>query len=112
MRLIEKDVRELSVRMDRLTTFEVLAAAFPCQSFSQAGSGRGFDDARGAMFFEIPRLIEEYRPEERPSLIVLENVPPRPRGNRPYPVRLGRQDCRWLEWVERRKNSYLWSAYG
>ena len=75
VQLIEKDVRELSVGNDCLPTVDLLAAGFPCQSFSQAGSRRGFDDPRGALFYEIPRLIEEYRPQERPSLIVLENVP-------------------------------------
>ena len=35
--LIEKDVRKLSVAGDGLPSVDVLAAAFPCQSFSQAG---------------------------------------------------------------------------
>lgn len=73
--VIEKDVCELSVHADGLTAVNVLAAGFPCQSFSQAGERRGFEDPRGTLFFEIPRLIEEYRPEERPSLVILENVP-------------------------------------
>ena len=73
--VIEKDVRELSVQADGLTVAHVLAAGFPCQSFSQAGGRRGFEDPRGALFFEIPRLIEEFRPEDRPSLVILENVP-------------------------------------
>ena len=73
--VIEKDVRGLAVQADGLTAVHVLAAGFPCQSFSQAGGRRGFEDPRGALFFEIPRLIEEYRPEDRPLLIILENVP-------------------------------------
>ena len=73
--LVEKDVSELSVQTDHLVPVQVLAAGFPCQSFSQAGGRRGFEDPRGALFFEIPRLIEEYEPDERPSLIILENVP-------------------------------------
>ena len=72
---IEKDVRELSVQADGLADVDVLAAGFPCQSFSQAGSRRGFEDPRGRLFFEIPRLISEFEPERRPSLIILENVP-------------------------------------
>ena len=72
---VEKDVRELSVQADDLAPVQVLAAGFPCQSFSQAGGRQGFEDPRGALFFEIPRLIEEYKPDERPSLIILENVP-------------------------------------
>ena len=73
--LVEKDASELSVQADDLTPVQVLAAGFPCQSFSQAGSRQGFEDPRGRLFFEIPRLIEEYEPDERPSLVILENVP-------------------------------------
>ena len=73
--LVEKDVRELSVEADGLVPVHVLAAGFPCQSFSQAGGRRGFEDPRGALFFEIPRLVEEFGPDKRPSLVVLENVP-------------------------------------
>lgn len=72
---VEKDVRELSVKEDGLAPVQVLAAGFPCQSFSQAGSRGGFDDLRGKLFFEIPRLLEEFKPAERPLLVILENVP-------------------------------------
>ena len=73
--VVEKDVRDLFVQADGLAPVHLLATGFPCQSFSQAGGQRGFEDPRGALFFEIPRLIEEYQPEERPSLVILENVP-------------------------------------
>ena len=73
--VIKKDVCELSVQTDGIAEVDVLAAGFPCQSFSQAGGRLGFEDPRGALFFEIPRLIEEYQPEKRPSLVLLENVP-------------------------------------
>ncbi len=71
--LFEKDVRELSAW--ELKPVDVLAAGFPCQSFSQAGERNGFDDPRGKLFFEIPRIVSEFAPKERPRLIVLENVP-------------------------------------
>ena len=73
--LIEKDARDLSALSDGLTKVDLLAAGFPCQSFSQAGSRRGFEDPRGELFFEIPRLIGEFESHDRPRLIVLENVP-------------------------------------
>ena len=63
------------MQADDLAPVQVLAAGFPCQSFSQAGNRRGFEDPRGALFFEIPRLIGEYEPDERPLLVILENVP-------------------------------------
>ena len=73
--VIEKDVQELSVSVDSLTSVDLLAAGFPCQSFSQAGNKRGFEDPRGRLFFEIPRLLAEYESNQRPRLVILENVP-------------------------------------
>ena len=73
--LLEKDVKALSVERDRLPPVDVLAAGFPCQSFSQAGDRLGFDDERGALFFEVPRLLSEWPVEQRPRLVILENVP-------------------------------------
>ena len=72
---IERDVRDLSVVADCLANVDVIAAGFPCQSFSQAGSRRGFGDPRGELFFEIPRLLAEFDPQWRPRLVILENVP-------------------------------------
>lgn len=73
--VVEKDVKELSVTKDSLTNVDVVAAGFPCQSFSMAGNRKGFEDPRGKLFFEIPRLLAEFEPNERPRLVVLENVP-------------------------------------
>ncbi len=73
-RLIEKDVRDLSVIGDRLDAVDILTAGFPCQSFSQAGDRKGFDDERGTLFFEIVRLIREFG-ERKPRILLLENVP-------------------------------------
>lgn len=70
---IETDVKCLGVR--QLTPVDILAGGFPCQSFSQAGARKGFDDPRGSLFFEIPRLLKEWTPAERPKFVVLENVP-------------------------------------
>ena len=75
VKVIQKDVRELSKQSDKLENVDVLAAGFPCQSFSLAGNRKGFADSRGETFFEIPRLLEEFAMEQRPKLVVLENVP-------------------------------------
>ena len=75
VKVVEADVRRLSVEHEGLSPVDVLAAGFPCQSFSQAGGRRGFEDPRGRLFFEIPRLLGEFTPENRPTLVVLENVP-------------------------------------
>ena len=49
---------------------DILLGGFPCQTFSQAGLKKGFNDTRGTMFFEIQRIIAE----KRPKAFLLENV--------------------------------------
>ena len=75
VKVVETDIRRLSVEYDKLTPVDVIAAGFPCQSFSQAGSRRGFEDPRGRLIFEIPRLLSEFTPDNRPAFVLLENVP-------------------------------------
>lgn len=67
-------IRDVSVIKDKLEPVDVLHAGFPCQSFSQAGERRGFEDPRGMLFFEIIRLVKEFG-DNKPSVIVLENSP-------------------------------------
>jgi len=74
VKMLEKDVCDLSVSDDKLAPVDILTAGFPCQSFSHAGHKRGFGDDRGKMFFEIIRLIDEFG-ENKPKILVLENVP-------------------------------------
>ncbi len=74
VRVLEQDIRRLRVGEADLAPVDLLAAGFPCQSFSQAGDRRGFDDHRGEVFFEIPRLLKEWPPPQRPKMIILENV--------------------------------------
>ena len=49
---------------------EVLCGGFPCQPFSQAGLKRGFEDARGTLFFDVLKIAKE----RRPKALFLENV--------------------------------------
>ena len=62
-----------SDHFDINTQIDILSAGFPCQSFSSAGSNLGFEDPRGKLFFEIPRLIETLT--NPPKVVLLENVP-------------------------------------
>lgn len=58
------------VRSKYIPDHQILFAGFPCQPFSIIGSRNGFADARGTLFFEIARIIEDKAPEA----FVLENV--------------------------------------
>ena len=71
---LERDVQTVSVKQDQLEPVDVLHAGFPCQSFSQAGSRRGFEDPRGRLFYEIIRIIQEFK-DRKPMALILENAP-------------------------------------
>uniref|UniRef100_UPI003A4E03CC DNA cytosine methyltransferase n=1 Tax=Gemmiger formicilis TaxID=745368 RepID=UPI003A4E03CC len=43
--------------------FQLLCGGFPCQTFSIAGSRKGFGDPRGTLFFELARLAEARKPK-------------------------------------------------
>ena len=49
---------------------DIISGGFPCQSFSYAGKGLGFEDTRGTLFFEFARAIKEVKPK----IFVGENV--------------------------------------
>lgn len=49
---------------------DVLAAGFPCQPFSKSGHQRGMDEARGTLFWNIARILED----RTPAVVLLENV--------------------------------------
>lgn len=60
------DIREIKTFPD----FDFLLAGFPCQAFSYAGKMNGFGDTRGTLFFEIERILRQYKPKA----FLLENV--------------------------------------
>ena len=49
---------------------DILSFTFPCQSFSLAGKRKGFEDARGTLYFEAMRIARE----KKPKIIFAENV--------------------------------------
>lgn len=58
------------IEADDIPNFDFLLAGFPCQPFSSAGKGLGFEDTRGTLFFEIERILKE----KKPYGFLLENV--------------------------------------
>lgn len=67
--VIGGDVRDIDFSMYR-NKVDFLSGGFPCQAFSYAGKGGGFNDIRGTMFFQFARAIQEVRPK----VILGENV--------------------------------------
>ena len=53
---------------------EVWIAGFPCQDISVAGNQLGFNGVRSSLFFEVVRLLQEIKEEDRPSHLLFENV--------------------------------------
>ena len=49
---------------------DILVGGSPCQSFSTYGLKRGLDDARGTLFYDYARMIQEVRPK----VFIFENV--------------------------------------
>ena len=62
------DVRKIVA--NQIPDFDVLCAGFPCQSFSNVGPKGGLNDPRGALFYEIGRILRV----KRPKTFILENV--------------------------------------
>lgn len=67
--LVESDIKDINP--NDIPEFDVLVAGFPCQPFSIAGKKKGFQDARGNLFFEIIRILKA----KMPQVVFLENVP-------------------------------------
>ncbi len=70
---IQGDITHLSE--ERVPSFDICLAGFPCQAFSLAGRRLGFEDdykgmSRGTLFFEVARICERHRPK----VIFCENV--------------------------------------
>lgn len=67
--VIEGDVCNLDFTPYR-GQIDLLSGGFPCQAFSYAGKGEGFNDIRGTMFFQFARAIQEIQPK----MVLGENV--------------------------------------
>ncbi len=71
--LIENDIRK--VNKDDIIPFingdvDGIIGGPPCQSWSEAGSLRGIEDARGQLFFDYIRILKDFQPK----FFLAENV--------------------------------------
>lgn len=67
------DINEIG--FDDIPDCDVLIGGFPCQAFSMMGEQRGFEDARGTLFFRIAEIIKNKIDKgQKPAAIILENV--------------------------------------
>ena len=67
--VLEGDVRNLSFKHLK-DEVDVVTGGFPCQAFSYAGKQLGLEDARGTLFYEFARAVQE----TMPSICIGENV--------------------------------------
>jgi len=67
--VIHSDIRKVDFNPYK-GQFDIVAGGFPCQAFSYAGKGRGFEDARGTLFYDFARTVKEVQPK----IFVAENV--------------------------------------
>lgn len=59
--ILEGDVKSFSFKQfaDKI---DVVTGGFPCQAFSYAGKKLGLEDARGTLFYEFARVVQEVNP--------------------------------------------------
>lgn len=67
--LIEGDIREITADMFPSNVDGIIGGP-PCQSWSEGGTLRGINDARGQLFYEYIRILKE----KQPYFFVAENV--------------------------------------
>ena len=68
------DVLEGDIRNFDFSKYEnqvdIVTGGFPCQAFSYAGKKLGLNDARGTLFYEFARVVQEVKP----AICIGENV--------------------------------------
>lgn len=68
-KLIEGDIRKIQ-EVDFPNDIDGIIGGPPCQSWSEAGSLRGIEDARGKLFYDYIRILKN----KQPKFFLAENV--------------------------------------
>lgn len=68
-KVLEGDIKNFSFTEYR-DKIDVVTGGFPCQAFSYAGKRLGLEDARGTLFYEFARAVQEVNP----PICIGENV--------------------------------------
>jgi len=67
--VLEGDIRGFNFAKFK-NKVDVVTGGFPCQAFSYAGKKLGLNDARGTLFYEFARVVQEVNP----TICIGENV--------------------------------------
>ncbi|AFU68692.1 DNA-cytosine methyltransferase Dcm [Psychroflexus torquis ATCC 700755] len=67
--ILEGDIKNFDFRQYE-NKVDIVTGGFPCQAFSYAGKKLGLKDARGTLFYEFARVIQEVKP----AICIGENV--------------------------------------
>lgn len=62
------------LKAEEIPEAECWCAGFPCTNISVAGTQEGLKGSASGLFYEITRLLEEQKEEDRPEWLFLENV--------------------------------------
>lgn len=67
--VLEGDIKDFDFSKFK-NKVDVVTGGFPCQAFSYAGKKLGLNDARGTLFYEFARVVQEVNP----AICIGENV--------------------------------------
>ncbi len=67
--VLEGDIKDFDFSKFK-NSVDVVTGGFPCQAFSYAGKKLGLNDARGTLFYEFARVVQEVNP----AICIGENV--------------------------------------
>ena len=76
MKQVPQDIRLIGEReLNCIPEVDLIIAGWECQGHSRAGKGKGLDDPRSQLFYELLRLLHLLRKRQGYVSYVLENVP-------------------------------------